>query len=141
MLPHTAQQNAVDTIVYAWMQCQDCLSRERDRVMLLGDSAVPRLRDILINGPPPSHMESIQKSLQYLVSHADSGRVPSNTVVAAQLEAFRTMYRIRAASALAGISNASAVSALCAGVAPSAPGSTPQVAASARVAELGGSCP
>lgn len=136
----SGQQASVDKIVYAWMQCQDCMAGERERVVSLGGTAVPRLRAILKEGPPPSHMAAIQKSLQYLVSHADSGRVPSRRALAAQLDAFQSMYRVRAASALAGIGGRAALSALCAGVASSAPGSVVRAAARAGVAKLGGSC-
>ena len=141
VLPQSAQQASVDRTVYAWMQCQDCMSREREEVVARGDSAVTRLRAILIAGPPPSHMTAVQKSLQYLVTHADSGHVPTNQALTAQMEAFRSMYRIRAASALAGIGSTSALSALCAGVAVSTPGSAVREAALAGVRAIGGSCP
>ena len=117
--PVTQQQ--VDRVVYAWMQCIDCMDHERESVVALGDAAVPRLRAILLDGPPPAHVAAINASMQALAQSAPAGSAPSPAVIAAQLDSFRSMYRRRALLALTGIASVQAHSALCAALAAAVP--------------------
>lgn len=103
-----------DAAIFAWMQCHDCLNGERARVVALGDTAVPRLRHLLLDGPPPEHVAAVESQLDRLARDLPVPGVLTPEVRAAQLEGFRELYRLRAASALAGIGSADAQSALCA---------------------------
>ncbi len=110
-----ATQQQVDGAVYSWMQCIDCLAHERERVVAYGDAAVPRLRAILLDGPPPAHITAVSAMMQHLAQTAPPGSAPTPAVIARQIESYRSMYRRRAISALTGIGGTQARAALCAG--------------------------
>ena len=79
-------------------------------MIALGDAAVPRLRQILIQGPPRSHDSAYVASLQRLAQRSSA---VTPVVIERQRKLFGAVYRQRAASALAGIGNTSARGALC----------------------------
>jgi len=123
-------------IVRAWMQCQDCMNRERERVVALGDIAVPQLRDVLLNGPPPAHILAVDEVLQEIGSRA----APLNpAVMALEREGFRSMYRIRASAALVEIGTPAARTALCDARANVPIAMRPAV--DSGIATTGGPCP
>jgi hypothetical protein len=57
-LPH--QQ----VVIERWMQCQECDRSELDSVTALGQAAVPRLRDYLLNGPEPERVDRVRAHLE-----------------------------------------------------------------------------
>jgi hypothetical protein len=114
---------------------------ERARVVALGDTAVPRLRRILLDGPPPEHVAAVRATMVDLGRRVSPPRVPSNAIIDAQLDKFRAMYRLRAASALAGIGTNRARQALCAGRAASLPHANVREAIDSGIVQIGGSCP
>jgi hypothetical protein len=46
--------------VLAWMNCVECLDGELDRVVALGDAAVPYLAQLAIQGAPASYLDTVR---------------------------------------------------------------------------------
>ena len=126
--------------VYAWMQCEECLSEERSRVIALGDTVVPVLRELLLSGPPPEHMNAVRRSIDELAARLPAARAPSQVTIERQLDRFRSMYRRRAASALAGIAGSLARQALCDARAANLP-AVDRREVDAAILIVGGTCP
>jgi len=128
----------VDATVFSWMQCQDCMHNQRNRVVALGDTAVPRLRDILILGPPFAHDSAYVASLKRLAE-----RTPGLTpvIIEHQRQIFIALYRRRALSALDGIASSAARSSLCLARATAGPGSPIFLAIDSSLGPAGPPCP
>jgi hypothetical protein len=131
-------ERRVDGTIYAWMQCQDCMHNQRERVIALRDTAVPRLRDLMILGPPKSHDSAYVASLRRIAQRAP-GVTP--IVIERQRQRFANMYKRRARSALEAIAGDSARRALCLGRATAAPGTATYNAIDSSIARVGGACP
>ena len=130
----------VTETVYAWMQCQDCLSEERSRVVALGDTAVPMLQELLISGPTLEHMNAVRRALDELAARVPQSRAPSQITIEAQLASFSSMYRGRAASALAGIGDSLSRRALCGARLGNLP-AVDRRAVEDALTSIGGTCP
>jgi len=117
------------------------MNRQRERVIALGDAAVPLLRNLLVAGPPPAHVLAVTAVLNEIQARAAPGAAPNAAAIAMELEAFRSMYRTRASSALVGIRTSAARNALCgARTAPNMPSGMRQRLDSG-MASMGGQCP
>jgi hypothetical protein len=137
--PSPSPSVGVTRAVYAWMQCQDCLDGERNRVVALGDSAVPMLQGLL-SGPPVEHMNAVRRSIEELAARMPAPRMPSQITIDQQLAVFHSMYVGRAASALAGIGDSLSRKALCDARATNlAP--VDRRAVDAAIMTIGGTCP
>jgi hypothetical protein len=136
-----AFRERLDRTVFAWAECQDCMHDEEARVVALGDTVVPRLQRIVVNGPPPEHVDAVRGRLLELARRLPPSRAPSAVIIEAQLDKFRAMYRLRAAVALAAIGTSRARRALCAGRKNQSPNEDVRAAIDSGIARLGGSCP
>lgn len=134
----SALSQRVDATVFSWVQCQDCMHNQRSRVIALGDTAVPLLREILIVGPPISHDSAYVASLTRLAQ-----RTPGLTpvIVERQRQMFAAVYRRRALSALEGIATSAAKSSVCLARATLAPASPIVPAIDSSIGSAGPPCP
>lgn len=98
----------IDGRVLAFMECEECIQRERDKVVQMGDTAVPALRQALLHGPSDSRLSLMDSSLRRFTTLA-----PSQSAVQYQLRIYRSMYTTRSALALGLIGGAAARAALC----------------------------
>ena len=99
--------------VYAWILCEECDRGERARVVALGDTAVPLLRTLLLDGAPADRKQRMQEYLAPL-RNPGSGKRPANSaILAGVLSNYDMLYRVKAASALSAIGGARALGALC----------------------------
>lgn len=112
--PDAGVAPAVASTTYRWMQCHDCMNGERDGVIALGDTAVPLLRKVLQDGPPDPHVATVARSLRELADRSRGRDAPDYATRVFVLSRFRSMYQLRAISALRGIGTPDAVAALCA---------------------------
>ena len=99
--------------VYAWILCEECDHGERARVVALGDTAVPLLRTLLIDGAPPDRKQRMQEYLAPLRNPGQGRRPASPVILASVLSNYDMLYRVKAASALSAIGGANAQRALC----------------------------
>jgi hypothetical protein len=128
----------VDATVYSWLQCQDCMHQQRARVVALGDTAVPRLAMILIQGPPPPHDSAYVASLRRLAQQSQ-GLTPA--LIEHQRQMFGAVYRRRALLALQDIGSAAARSSLCLSRASTPPASPWILVLDSSLTTLGATCP
>lgn len=99
--------------VYAWVLCQECDRGERARVVALGDTAVPLLRTLLLDGPPAERKQQMEEYLRPLATPRQGQRPASPATIARVLSSYDALYRVRAASALSGIGGPKSLRALC----------------------------
>jgi HEAT repeat protein len=99
--------------VYAWVLCEECDRGERARVVALGDTAVPLLRTLLLDGAPADRMRRMQDYLAPLGTQRPGRRPASPAVIAGVLSNYDLLYRFKAASALSAIGGGNALRALC----------------------------
>jgi hypothetical protein len=134
-------QDRRNRTVFAWMQCQDCMDDQRARVITMGDTVVPMLRDILINGPPPEHIGAVREMMAEVAQRVPPARAPSVALIEAQLNRYRAMYGLRAVSALSGIGSKEARQSLCEGRSGQRSLITVRQAIDSAIARFGGTCP
>jgi len=101
----------------AWMKCTECTEQDLNAVVKLGPSAVPRLGQILRDGPPASARQAMQNRLladyrnlkEFEKSHPQS-KVPvtEQEYVKTYMDNFDVRYRVRSATALSRIGGAEA---------------------------------
>lgn len=133
---------AISPAVFLFMECIECTSSELEAVKAMGDTAVPVLRGLLLNGPPQASVDRMGRSLTALLG--DSTHVPVSLApaVVRQVEGYVAAYRLRAAVALGAIGTPAARAALCAGRASEvATGSVGMTVDSALALIGGGGCP
>ena len=99
--------------VYAWILCEECDRGERARVVALGDTAVPLLRTLLVDGAPADRKQRMQEYLAPLRNPGQGRRPASPVILASVLSNYDLLYRVKAASALSAIGGANALRALC----------------------------
>lgn len=129
--------------VYAWILCEECDRGERARVVALGDTAVPLLRTLLLDGAPADRKQRMQEYLAPL-RNPGQGRRPANpAILASVLSNYDMLYRIKAASALSAIGGANALRALCDARGRRTPNPTVKRAIDTALAlrQGGGTCP
>jgi hypothetical protein len=114
------------------------MHNQREGVVALRDTAVPRLREIAILGPPRSHDSAYVASLRRLAQRTTSVSPP---VIERQRQRFAYMYRRRALSALEAIDGTPARGALCLSRASASPGSAMYRAIDSSLTRMGASCP
>ena len=102
------QNNELDPRLIAFLECQECIDGERDVVVKMGDSAVAALTRALLNGPTDYRVRLVEKSLEMFINPT-----PSASVIRAQLDSYRSLYRRRATYALGLIATPAAKVALC----------------------------
>jgi hypothetical protein len=110
-----AQQQVV---IERWMQCQECDRSVLDSVAALGQAAVPRLRDYLLNGPEPERVDRVREHLERSYD-STSARSPGERLqmskgllVQTFLGNLDAVYRARSARALREIGGGTARAAL-----------------------------
>jgi hypothetical protein len=131
-------RSRVEGAVYSWLQCQDCMHQQRARVIALGDSAVPLLATILIQGPPPAHDAAYVATLHRLAQQTQS---ITPAIIEHQRALFAAVYRRRALSALQGIGSSSARSAMCLARASTPPAAALAQALDSTLTTIGAACP
>ena len=103
--------------VLSWLQCDECTNRELERVRVLGrarataSATLDSLREALLGGPPDVRRSNVRRQFEsaYQEDSADAaseGEAPQLTrteYVDPYLDNFVTVYRVRAARALAEI--------------------------------------
>jgi hypothetical protein len=99
--------------VYAWILCEECDRGERAHVVALGDTAVPLLRTLLLDGAPADRKQRMQAYLAPLRDSGQGRRPATAATVAGMLSHYDMLYRAKAASALSAIGGANALRALC----------------------------
>jgi len=127
--------------VLRWMQCQECIDGERAAVVAMGDSAVPDLRRLLIDGPPADFVDRVRAEARTPLQRPTGVQVPPQTFVERVVEDFRSSYRVRASSALGLIGGPAAIAALCAGRAQSFGRREVRAAIDSALVLVSGSCP
>jgi len=129
--------------VYAWILCEECDRGERARVVALGDTAVPLLRTLLLDGAPADRKQRMQEYLAPLGTPRQGRRPASPTVIAGVLSNYDLLYRVKAASALSAIGGGNALRALCDARGRSTTDSTVRQAVDTALARRpgGGPCP
>lgn len=129
--------------VYAWILCEECDRGERARVVALGNTAVPLLRTLLLEGAPADRRQRMQAYLAPLRAPGQGRRPASPVVIASVLSNYDLLYRVKAASALSAISGTNALRALCEARGRSTPNVTVKGAIDAALARKqgGGKCP
>lgn len=111
--PTPRENPAIVAPVYAWILCEECDRAERARVVALGDTAVPLLRTLLLDGAPADRKQRMQEYLAPLRTPGQ-GRTPASPIILASvLSNYDMLYRVKAASALSGIGGTNALRALC----------------------------
>lgn len=94
--------------------CIECATGEQAAVVAMGDTAIPALRRLLIQGPLPAALARRDSVLR--APYRDSlgiMRVTPAHIVDRRLDDFRTMHRVRASLTLGLIGGDSARRALC----------------------------
>lgn len=99
--------------VYAWILCEECDRGERARLVALGDTAVPLLRTLLLDGVPADRKERMQAYLAPLGDSGQGRRPASPATLASVLSNYDILYRVKAASGLSAIGGGNALRALC----------------------------
>jgi hypothetical protein len=131
-----------DARVHALMQCQECNAGEHAAVVVRGDTVVPLLRDLLLNGPPANFITQVRARLEEPVDTGGGVLVPPPpAAVETLLEDYRTIYRVRSSRALGAIGGDPARQALCAGKAQNFPRHEVREAIDSALAALSGTCP
>ena len=111
--PSVKPSPAMTRTVFAWMRCVECTEDQQAYVVALGDSAVPFLRSLLLDGPPASDVDRVRRHLDELKTPINGWRAPTQAALDATLEDYVSGYRIRSAIALGDIRTGSALSAVC----------------------------
>lgn len=133
----SALARRVDATIFAWAQCTDCMHRQRERVVALGDTAVPRLAQLLALGPPKSHDSAYVASLLRLAQR--SPMTPE--ILQHQRENFAAVYRRRALIALRDIGTAPARRSLCLARTTTPATSPVRLAIDSVIAQINAPCP
>lgn len=128
----------VDGSVFSWVQCIDCMHGQFARVVALGDTAVPRLTEILISGPPVAHDSAYMESLRRIVTGQGTSAL---AVIDHQRRMFARTYRRRALEALEAIQSPPAIAALCLARLSTTPAELGRPAIDSSVARIGATCP
>ena len=85
---------SLDTRVFGYLECIDCLGGERAVVLRMGDSAVPSLRTALLRGPDPQRVHILDSTLRRRLEVVRPG------IADRQVKAYRSSYtrRLRVSS-------------------------------------------
>lgn len=127
---------ALDERVFVFLECLDCMSGERERVILMGDSAVPSLQLALLRGPDPKRVAALARALGQR-----SIAVSSPGLATRQVEVYRGSYWRRAAGALRDIGGPLAQRALCESKAARASPGLDRAYLDSAIARAGAGCP
>ncbi len=125
----------IDTRVFAYLECIDCLRGQRAVVIRMGDSAVPSLRVALERGPDSQRVQILDSTLRRRLTLLRPG------IAERQVRAYRASYTRRAADALGDIGGGLAISALCAGRGNTPPGSVDRKTIDSALVRSSGTCP
>src|SRR5262245_35126022 len=79
--PPVATQKVAD-----WMHCQECDRNERARVVALGDTAVPMLQGLLLDGPQADEVDRERRYLDRLKTPMLDIQPPTQASLDAGLE-------------------------------------------------------
>lgn len=141
--PTHRENPATVASVYAWILCEECDRGERARVVALGDTAVPMLRTLLIDGAPAERKQRMQEYVAPLGTPGQGRRPASPVILASVLSNYDMLYRVKAASALSAIGGRNALRALCDARGKSASNSVVERAIDTALARRpgGGQCP
>ena len=116
-----AQPPPPAAVVTAWLDCVECSNAELKSVVALGESAIPELRRVLLNGPAAEqlaaerqHLQRTYRTLKDYEQRRPERRVPltESEYVRTYEEKFVLLKRGRAARALGAIATDAAVAAL-----------------------------
>lgn len=126
----SAQPPPVAPAITAWLDCVECSNAELKSVAALGNSAVPELRRVLLNGPAAEQLAAERQHLQrtYRTLKEYEQRRPERRVALTEPEYMRIyeekfvlLKRGRAARALGAIATETAIAALQAALAMDLP--------------------
>lgn len=128
-------QTVLDTRVFNYLECIDCLSGERMAVIRMADSAVPSLRTALLRGPDPRRVQILDSALRDRLQAERPG------IAGRQVRAYRASYTRRAADALGDIGGGLAIGTLCASRGNNPPASAERRVIDSALFRAGGTCP
>jgi len=106
---------AEQTLVQAWLLCDECDGGERQRVAGLGAKAVPTLAAALRDGPPADRRANMAQQLRDLYGRLGGAAalgVTQQVFITSYLDNYVTSYRTRAALSLGDIATPDAARAL-----------------------------
>lgn len=121
--PPQPQQPTPPSPIIAWLDCVECSATQRDALRALGDTAVPELREVLLNGPTQDRLNRQQQHSKEAFGSLKKyrerrNRPASKTTEEEYVERFRQNFilrnRSRAASGLSVINTALALDTLSA---------------------------